>query len=100
MEYIPVIVEGMERRYPIEHVKIVEDLPNDGALVIVRYPSFSIAGEISLETRAKLLAHRCLTGDTVAVNREDSALIRWLNEPGPPGPDENWLEALKRHWGT
>jgi len=98
VEYIPVIVEGMGRRYPIQHVKIVGDLPNDGALVVVRYPSFSVAGEISLETKAKLLAHRCQTSDTVSINREESGLIKWLREPPPQGPDENWLLRLNRLW--
>lgn len=98
MEYISVVVEGMGRRYPIEKVKIVADLPEGGALVVVRFPSYSIAGEISVETKAQLLGHRLLTGDKVVIAEKDNALIKWLKQPQPLGPPENWLEKLKRYW--
>jgi hypothetical protein len=83
MEYISVAVEGMGRRYPVKTVKIVADLPDGSALVVVRFPSYSIAGEISIEAKAQLLGHRLLTGDKVVIAEKDNALINWPNEPQP-----------------
>lgn len=98
MEYISVAVEGMGRRYPIKTVEIIANLPDGSALVTVRFPSYSIAGEISVEAKAQLMGHRLLTGDKVVIAKKDNALIKWLNEPQPLGPPENWLEKLKRYW--
>jgi len=86
MKYISVTVDGMGRRYPVTHVKMIGDLPNGGALVVVNYPSFSIGGEITAETRAELLGFRLDTGEPVVIEKKDSALMRWLRgiEPVPP----------------
>lgn len=78
MEYIAVRVDGMARRYPINKVKICEDLVAAGAKVLVVYPSYTIAGEITVEVRAKLLAHRLLTGDRVTLSKKDPRLVEWM----------------------
>lgn len=96
-KYVPVTVDGMGRRYPITHVKIVDDLPNGNTLVIVKYPSWSVTGEITLETKAQLLGLRCLTGARVVAKPTD-ALRKFLEtkEVLLVGPRENFWEHFKR----
>ena len=77
-EYVDVRVNGRARRFPVDKVRIYEDLVS-GAKVFVIYPSYSLAGEITAEVRARLLAHRLLTGDRV-LTRRDPRLVEWLKK--------------------
>jgi hypothetical protein len=77
-EYIDVRVNGRARRFPLDKVKIYKDLVGAGAKVFVIYPSYTVPGEITAEVRARLLAHRLLTGDTVVLPKKDPRLVEWL----------------------
>ncbi len=79
-EYISVRVNGRARRFPVNKVKIYKDLVGAGAKVFVIYPSYTLAGEITAEVRARLLAHRLLTGDKVMLPRKDPRLVEWLKK--------------------
>jgi hypothetical protein len=70
----------MARRYPVDKTKIYEDLAEGGAKVLVVYPSYTIAGEITVEVRARLLAHRLLTVGMVWLLKKDPRLAEWMKK--------------------
>jgi hypothetical protein len=73
-ERIKVLVPGNgSRLYPVEKVKIVDDLPNGNTLIVVEYPSWSVTGEVTPEGKAQLLGHRLLTGAEVVAKRDPAS---------------------------
>lgn len=93
LEYMPVIVNGMPRQFPIQRVKIVEDLGSAGANVIVSFPSYSLDGMISLETKRRFFAKE--KPSDLTLNRTFRTLqSNWEKEEEEKGK-RDLLEALE-----
>jgi hypothetical protein len=77
MEEVDVLAKGLVWHCPVDKVKLVGEVTEDGADVVVIFPVYKLWGRIDMTGVSKLMSLRLLTGAKV-VAREEDGLLRWL----------------------
>lgn len=95
LDYVEVTRDNCTYRYPIEKLKVI-DIDDNGAEVVVKYPSYLVEGRITLETLAKLLARR-LKGYSLQPKRQHR-ILTWVLDGPVYGPEESVIKRLQRLW--